>query len=172
MIIGSTARKMRTKLTGTKKTQNRFIVVWPHGRYFLSFLATYLFSTFPEPPLTFEASPFSTARKFSGVTSCNNRHINPQSLLSAEKPLQTIVWKILKSVDLLQKFTEALTSPMQSLGTPLYTSLPFGLLITIPGVGFLEEKHDSDTQKEVQIADTTLCEIKGKQMDNNDSLIW
>lgn len=54
----------------------------------------------------------------------------------------------------------------------MYTSLPFGLLISIPGVGFLEEKHDSDTQKEVQIADKTLCEIKGKQMDNNDSLIW
>lgn len=89
------------KVNRDKKNQNRFIVVWPRGRYFLSFLATYLFSTFPEPPLTFEASPFSTARKFSGVTSCNNRHINPQSLLSAEKSLQTIVWKILKSVDLL-----------------------------------------------------------------------
>lgn len=31
---------------------------------------TCLFNTFPEPPLIFEESPFSTARKFSGVTSC------------------------------------------------------------------------------------------------------
>lgn len=34
------------------------------------FFFTHLFSTFPEPPLTAEASPFSTARKFCGVTSC------------------------------------------------------------------------------------------------------
>lgn len=34
------------------------------------FFFTHLFSTFPEPPLTAEALPFSTARKFCGVTSC------------------------------------------------------------------------------------------------------
>lgn len=41
-----------------------------YGFILLFYWITCLFNTFPEPPLTFEESPFSTARKFCGVTSC------------------------------------------------------------------------------------------------------
>lgn len=76
VILGPAAKRKTTSSEGKKKKKRDSCCsdlstgkMRHHHRSTSPFI-TYLFNTFPEPPLTWEESPFSTARKFSGVTAC------------------------------------------------------------------------------------------------------
>lgn len=109
VIVGAAA-KNKTKQTKVRKGRSVKRVYAPLWSGTLP-SSTCLFKTFPEPPLTREESPFSTARKFSGVTCCGRTRGHKSTSPSQQNPFEE---RNVYSGALIcsNVCTEALTSPV------------------------------------------------------------